>query len=671
MEYEKCYVFEPGEGPPAKRRKVEPHGLQASWKKRKEAYEKAWQEQKQAIDEKLDATNATTIDELEEFLTVSANEVQPGRIPTAIISAGPDAASQHQIVQQLQKRTGEKGRHCFLSLSAASASNLKAALKTIIQRATAQNEGLDEDDEIQPHIKGPKLLNYDLQILCDFVRERRLDQVVLSVEDTEAFNGELLSELIEILGCWHNRIPFVLLFNVATSLEFLQERLSREAVKCLAGKMFDVAPAAEEIERVLDALTGPEASVWIGPNLLVDLLERQTDYIQGIESLVRAVQYVYMSCYYANALSIFLDTRVQMKDVPKDHFEAARSTPSFRVHCRTLLDQGDAKKVRELLDSDQALLSMIKDKIFLGFESLRSIHFATTLTQSLLKTLPGQPQPAQSKLYLQALSGKLKGSSMLRSMLLSIRKCPSTTVTQCFDILARTPLPSNISKRFTSLHSEYTSLLQTLSDANQTLRSEDDLANSTLRTTVVAQKISLSKQKSTLSKEDAAYTALLRRFTDLLEEYFAHVLINPKQDLPFHEIFLYDLKSPHRETFTPRPRHAVERALAAPHDYLSCDCCAPNKHGAEGEDEDEEATLSATQPATAILYQLYLESGNLINVSDLWQAFRAVMGDEEGREEEQNVALFQRGLAELGALGMVRGTRKRVGHVAKVAWRGL
>jgi origin recognition complex subunit 3 len=215
---------------------------------------------------------------------------------------------------------------------------------------------------------------------------------------------------------------------------------------------------------------------------------------------------------------------------------------------------------------------------------------------------------------------------------------------------------------FQNIRLELYDLLKDKQDTWTPLRSEDDVQNSTLRTTVVAQKVELSKQKSTLSKRDAAYTKVLRKFTDLLEQYFQKTLIDPKS-LPFNEVFIYDLKSPHREVFTPRPRHAIERTLAAPHDYLDCDCCGP------GKDDGDEQTLSATQPATAVLYQLYLESGGLINASDLWQAFQAVMGDE--RTDEQNTALFQRALAELKYLGLVKNTRKRVDHVAKVAWKGL
>lgn len=664
MEYEKCYVFQSEDAlRPTKRRKVDDKGLQASWALRKTAYATAWQRQKDVIDQRLEATNSHTIRDLQDFLISSAQDTPNDRIPTAIVSAGRDAATQQGLVEKLkQSDSGEEAR-AFVSLAAASASNLKAALKIIIQKATAQNVGLDEDEDLQiSSSKGPKLLNYDLQILCDHVKERNLSQIVLCIEDTEAFNSDLLSDLIEILGCWNDRIPFVFLLSVATSLDFLQQRISRDAVKCLAGRMFAVAPSEDEIERVMDAITGHETSIWLGPSLLSAVLERQSDYIQSIDGFREAVHYAYMSCYYANALSIFLGGDAKLKDIPKDHFEAARNTQSFRTHCRALLDQSNGEAVRELLDSDAELLHLLSQSIQQGFEALRSLRAATILVADLLKHLQGQPKPVRSKLYLQALSGKLQGSSLLRSMLLSIRKATSATAVQLIGVFASAALPETVRDQGTSLKEELTKLMQSRPHANQPLRSEDDVKNSTLRTTVVSQKIELSKQKSTLSKEDAAYTVILRRITDLLEEYFADVLINPK-DLMFHEIFLYDLKSPHREAFTPRPRHAIERALATPHDYLDCECCAPQQG------EDEEATLSATQPATAIVYQLYLESGSLVNASDLWQAFQAVMGEETN--EEENMALFERALTELQYLGMVKSTRKKADHVAKVAWRGL
>jgi len=46
----------------------------------------------------------------------------------------------------------------------------------------------------------------------------------------------------------------------------------------------------------------------------------------------------------------------------------------------------------------------------------------------------------------------------------------------------------------------------------------------------------------------------------------------------------------------------------------------------------------ATQPATSIVYQLYLNAGSLINIYDLWSAFCSIVGAEDledGTEEKE------------------------------------
>jgi len=540
---------------------------------------------------------------------------------------------------------------------------LKAALKAIIQSATARNDGVDDEyDEIAPTQKGSKLLNYDLQLLYDYVRERDIEQVVLAIQDTETFDSHLLSELKELLSCWRDRIPFVLLLSIATSVEFLQQRLSKDARRCVRGQLFDVAPSAEQVERVFDAVTSEQNTFWIGPNLMRSILERQNDHIQSIHSFVDVVQYAYMSCYYANALSIFLNPTVKYKDVPSDHFEAVRNLDSFRAVCKRSLALGEVSRVQGLLDNNETLNDFVRSEIAIGQNALANMIIAVDLVRALQIALPNLHEGSKSALYVQAMSNKLEESSLVRSLLLSIRKAPSDVAAKIFDAVIASKIFGDHLLSIEKSKVELLTLLASQDDPTEPLRSEDDVKNLTLRTTVIAQKVELSKQKSSLSKKDAAYTAIVREFTDKLEAFLESSLIDPTS-LLFHEIFLYDLRSPYREVFTPRPRHAVERALAAPHDYLACDCCAP----AAG--DSDEATLAACQPATAVLYQLYLESGSLINVSDLWQAFSAVVGDEQS--EEQNVALFQRALAELRYLGLVKSTRKRVDHVAKVAWRGL
>ncbi|TKA66944.1 hypothetical protein B0A49_09364 [Cryomyces minteri] len=251
----------------------------------------------------------------------------------------------------------------------------------------------------------------------------------------------------------------------------------------------------------------------------------------------------------------------------------------------------------------------------------------------------------------------------MRDLLLSVKKSSSDVLSALLEDFVALD-DKKLSSAVMKLQAQLKRLLDSSQGTSTPLRSEHDLHHSTLRTTVVAQKVELRKQKSDLSKKDSAYSEFLKQFYDLIEIYFSDTLINPK-DLFLHEVFLYDLKSPHRDVFMPKPRFAIERALSAPHDYLDCECCVPAGGGLD------EATLSSTQPATAILYQLYLESGSLINVSDLWSAFNAILNDDGDGDEAQVMALFQRSLAELKYMGFIKSSRKKADHIAKVAWKGL
>lgn len=670
MEYEKCYVYQPDDDRPAKRKRTELQGLQTTWPLRKKAYHEAWSAQQRRIEETLNTINATTVGEVVTFLDQSVAVDRTGRIPTGLILAGPNSALRNSIASQVSSRSDSTTRRIFISLSSGSGSNLKALLKSINQRATSRTIAVDDEDELEEVLtsrKGPKLLNYDLQILYDYVQERSLQQVVIAFEDTEAFDSDLLSELLELLGCWHDRIPFAFLLNVATSVEFLQHRLSSRAIKCVDGRLFDAAVSTDEVEQVFSALTSADSELWLGPNLASMALERQSDYIQGIDSLTQAVKYAYMTHFYANATSLFLCPDLDFQDVPSDHFEAVRNLPSFRVYARQLLEEGETVHLRGLLDSDQELFDFVRQSVEHGRQLLSATVAAAESIRQIQACLPNTPVSSQASLYMQAMSGQLAKSTMIRSLLLTMRKSPSDVTLKVLDRFRSVSLDEETAEQLTAIESDLIALTAEHKESGRPLRSEDDVKNSTLRTTIVAQKVELSKHKSNLSKQDAAYTSHVRRLSDLLDAFFADRLVGSKE-VVLNEIFVYDLKSPHREVFTPRPRHAVERALAAPHDYLDCQCCDP------GDDEDA-ATLAGTQPATAILYQLYLESGSLINAHDLWKAFQTVIAkdddDNDNDGESNTMALFQRALAELRYLGLVKGTRKRVDHIAKVSWRGL
>lgn len=481
--------------------------------------------------------------------------------------------------------------------------------------------------------------------------------MLLSFQDSEAFEGKLLTDLIHVLSSWSDRIPFVLLFGIATSVELFQEKLSRDTIRYLDGSAFNVQQA--DVEDLFKAFQSEQPTLWVGPELSRFILQRQKDYIQSHSTFFNSLKYAYMTHFFANPLSIFLDTTQLLASSQIEHYEAVRNLPSFRRYAQTLIGRKDYETLRALLDDNENLKNLVVEELQPAKEALQAILRAINVLFRIQSSLNLKIQTPWSEMYIRAMCAGLAGSAAFEEITASVKKLPSDIMEDLLDDLAGMSVPYEL----VDIMAELGQLTDHLEDPNVPLRSAYDVHHETLRTTVVAQKVSLSKNTSTLSTQDSAYTKIVDRIYTILCGYFEATLINP-QDLFLNEILIFDSKSPHREVFTSKPRFAIERALSSPHDYLGCDCC----QGSEG-------GLSATQPATAILYQLYLESGAVINTADLWSAFWTIVGrdsiEDEEAEHQRALALFSRALAELKYLGMIKDSRKKADHLAKLSWKGL
>lgn len=423
----------------------------------------------------------------------------------------------------------------------------------------------------------------------------------------------------------------MLLFGIATSAESFEDRLSGKSLRYLEGEKFDVTQSDDIIEKLFSAtVASTNAQLRIGPTVCRRMLERQKDHVQNVQDFCDGLKYAYMSHFYASYPSIFLRDDLIFKDLSADAFEAVRNLPSFRWRVEHLLDEGKAHEVRNLLTSNKYLFEQIIEHMKAGQQTLATLSHAAQVLSSIRSSLQITPTVRLSSIWTRAASGDLVASPVLRETMLSIKKITSDKLVPV--LAALTDLSGDyFSIDLTTLQTELSSLV-TKNDTSTPLRTQHDVRNDSLRTTVVAQKVLLSKHKATLSEQDKAYSDLVTRFHDELEAYITSAFIDP-QTLFLSEILIYDLKSPHTEVFQPKPRFAMERALASPHDYLGCDCC--------GDTDGTGVALSATQPATAIVYQLYLESGALMNVSDLRSAFNAIVGEPEEEEEAKNMYVVE------------------------------
>jgi origin recognition complex subunit 3 len=246
--------------------------------------------------------------------------------------------------------------------------------------------------------------------------------------------------------------------------------------------------------------------------------------------------------------------------------------------------------IKKLLESDEFLFEVILDDLGRSQKALESMTSAVQVLEGARNVVPGLPKLSLSTLYLHGLEGSLQGSPILREFLLSVKKSPSDMTQKMISAIEPIFASSSWSKELAAISHRLGDVLR-MTESTEPLRSQFDTRNETLRTTVVAQKVSLSRQKATLSEIEVKYSEVLEMFRDVLQRYFDQELKGDK-DAFFSEIFIYNIRGPDRSVFTPKPRHAIERALSSPHDYLNCACCRGSKSSKHDEVRDQVASRS-------------------------------------------------------------------------------
>ncbi|KAK2759090.1 hypothetical protein FQN54_003189 [Arachnomyces sp. PD_36] len=677
------YVYKPSGGPnseterPSKRRKVskpkssgddEPLPLAHllldgeesidSVKLRYATYQHFWSKQEKEIQKILHNADEKIRQEITDFIVTVSPESCDGRVPTGLITVGPNVSSLVRLLQRLNQHLNiEKPGNHVVVLESGDAPNLKTALKNIIRIAITATEGNDGYQASLKDTKGPRMLPYDLELLHRFVKRNKLQNVIIAFRDSEAFDPAILADLVSLLHSWLDRVPFMLLFGIATSADLFEKRLSRSTVGQLQGRRFEVQDSEDSIDLIFQMTQkGPHRpTLWLGHTLSNALLEKSKDYFQSPESFGRGVKYAYMSHFFANPLTILLSDSPLPKEPQPEFCEAIRNLPSFRRYCERLLDDNAPKKVHRLLNDDGYLVQESKKNVQVGQDRMNNLFRSVDVILTVISAVKLPKSVSRQDLSLRALSGELVDSNIFQDILTAIKKMDSDVFQDVFDTL---PIELADSEELVSLREELQELLKN-KEGTEPLRSEYDDKRSTVQTAVIGRRVKLNKGKKELSKEDVEYTNIINHLHDISKAYFTDSFVNPRE-LFMNEVFLYDLKNPVKDVFNPKPRYAIERALSSPFDYL-----VSNSGEASGP--------SSLQPTTAILYQLYLDSGALVNVYDLWRAFNTMMGgeDEEDSDERMVLVHFSRALSELKAMGMVKFSRKKVDHITKSAWKGL
>jgi len=147
--------------------------------------------------------DSTTQDKLVKF--VADNAPSPGELPmfiaTGLIVAGPSIASHGPFFERLGRRIKNETDSAYVVLTSGESPNLKTFLKHFIKKTTSIIEDDDEYDTemvMAPSKRGPKLLDFDLGHVQEWQKKNRVRNIVVAIQDSEAFDTQLLIEMVDL-----------------------------------------------------------------------------------------------------------------------------------------------------------------------------------------------------------------------------------------------------------------------------------------------------------------------------------------------------------------------------------------------------------------------------------------------------------------------------------------
>lgn len=106
------------------------------------------------------------------------------------------------------------------------------------------------------------------------------------------------------LSAYLDRIPFVLLMGIATSVEIFHEKLPKSSIRLMQGDKFDVERAEECLAQIFnDSMVGDKPVLRLGASVCDFLLERYRDHTQSIQAFVGALRVCFCNSYRASNLA--------------------------------------------------------------------------------------------------------------------------------------------------------------------------------------------------------------------------------------------------------------------------------------------------------------------------------------------------------------------------------
>ncbi|KAK4880016.1 hypothetical protein RN001_008162 [Aquatica leii] len=535
----------------------------------------------------------------------------------------------------------------------------------------------DPTDEIKSKIRKTQctfsLLQawYDSQygtVQSPLKRKTRLvpKPLVIIIPDFESLNDRSLQDFILIISSYLNKLPFVLIFGIATSTNAIHKSLPYRVSSKLNVQVFNSQRSTLYLNNIIEnVLLSDDCPFHVGGNVFNCFTEIFLYYDLSVKRFVQNFKYAMLEHFCSsNIMALCTNPRNVSNVIQK-------------------LTNDDLDKLKNIVaynaSKNEDFKNVLADKIKNYYAYLNAFHLFLKCLHILVHDLPNAPLGNQVReLYYLAVSKNIcvTPEYIEAFKLLAFRSKEELTekITKMTDLLEEhvsnskfnkeevDQILDELEKRSKSIEVATTEVIE--KNRVDSEKTEQMLSNTTDRKQLRKKLMQLSLSNKSMNKYEIARGDLIK----YLQEVFQKYLKEPKST-SLYKIFFFDNLSI-KQLILGSHRSAIHTALNDPHYYFECDCCKlPN-----------ETAILPTFPDICILYKLHLEYGKLINVYDWLQSFVYIVKpqdtDEEDNEgEERKISLelharFTQAVADLEYLGFVKSYKRKANHVMRLTWGG-
>ncbi|XAR54283.1 hypothetical protein NMG60_11029343 [Bertholletia excelsa] len=412
----------------------------------------------------------------------------------------------------------------------------------------------------------------DISILASWYMEQgKYDKpVVIIIDEMERCSESVLSDFFLSLSEWVIKIPIILIIGVATTVDALRSRLPSDTLQRLSSHAFILGSPAERMDAIIEAVLVKQCSGFSVGYKVANFLRNNFIQEDGtLTSFVRALKIALAQHIYVEPLSFILES---LFSNDSQALLSKRHVPSRELMFKWAFDLPSFRRSNELGELNGETLTH-------GLSDLKRLQKLWGSVVMCLYEAGKSRKISLLDLYCEALNPELYHSrdSERHFGLETDDGIPSTDGPAHEWLQNCGSISQLIHKGFTS-----SALSQLLNSWEK--HTED-----------------VPEDMNILNEKGAAL------INCMVKDYML-----PIECIPFHEIVCFKDVEKLQSALMGDPRRTIQVDLLDIHKFLKCSCCSKSS-----------STPLPSMHDTSIMYMLAQEHGDLINLHDWYQSFKA------------------------------------------------